>query len=176
MGHQNSTTHRILAVATLSALAFALALTTAPEASARDLQGRLGLGFNNEFASSTAANGVPGISFKYAMTRDIAGEAVVGVATTQPGNSVFAAKFFKNLFLETNLNFYFMLGGGILNASNSSGAEFIGGFGSEFFIPGIESLGFSMEVGGSFENLTTGSFALRTLGVSFLNAGMRFYF
>ncbi len=176
MGHQKTATHRatyrFLALSFLSVLA----LLPAPQASARDLQGRLGLGFNNEFANATATNGVPGVSFKYAMTRDIAAEAVVGVATTQPGNSVFAAKFFKNLFLETNLNFYFMLGGGILNASNASGAEFIGGFGTEFFIPGIESLGFSMEVGGSFENLTTGSFALRTLGVSFLNAGMRFYF
>jgi hypothetical protein len=150
-------------------------LLAPPLASARDLQGRLGLGYNSEFANATAANGVPGVSIKYGFTRDIATEVIVGVATTNPGNSVTALKFFKNLFYETNLNFYFMLGGGILSASNNSGAEFIGGFGAEFFIPGIESLGFSMETGASFDNLG-GSFVLKTLGVSFLNAGMHFYF
>jgi hypothetical protein len=139
------------------------------------MQGRLGLGYNSQFASSSAQNGVPGVSLKYGLTRDIAAEGVVGVATTNPGNSVFGIKFFKNLFFETNLNFYFMLGGGVLSAANESAAEFLGGFGAEFFIPGVESLGFSVETGASFNNLT-GSFALRTMGVSFLNAGIHFYF
>ena len=48
-------------------------------------------------------------------------------------------------------------------------------FGVEAFIPGIESLGFSMETGASFNNLS-GSYAVQTMGVSFLNAGMHFYF
>jgi hypothetical protein len=151
-------------------LATLLLALASPPAQARDLQGRLGLGYNNEWSNSR-----PGVSLKYGMTRDIGAEAIVGVATSSPGNSVFAAKFFKNLFYETNLNFYFMLGGGILSAGGRSGAEFIGGFGAEFFIPGIESLGFSMETGGSFTNIS-GSFVLQTLGVSFLNAGMHFYF
>lgn len=142
---------------------------------ARDLQGRLGLGFNSEFANYAYENRVPGVSLKYALTRDLAAEGIVGIATTNPGNMVTAIKFFKNLFFETNLNFYFMLGGGIISGNQRSGAEFLGGFGAEFFIPGIESLGLSMETGGTFDNLS-GSFALKTLGVSFLNAGMHFYF
>ena len=56
-----------------------------------------------------------------------------------------------------------------------SGIELMTGFGTEFFIPGIESLGFAVETGGTFDNLT-GSFILRTLGVSFLDAGIHFYF
>jgi hypothetical protein len=68
-----------------------------------------------------------------------------------------------------------MLGGGILGVDRRTASQFIGGVGTEFFIPGLESLGFSMETGGSFDN-ATGSFALKTLGVSFLNAGMHFYF
>lgn len=139
------------------------------------MQGRLGLGYNAEFANVTAENGVPAISVKYGLTRDIAAEVVAGVATTTPSNSVTGIKFFKNLFYETNLNFYFMLGGGILGGNGKSGAEFLGGFGAEFFIPGIESLGLSMETGGTFDNLG-GSFVLKTLGVSFLNAGIHFYF
>lgn len=157
----------------IAAVLFSLA--ELPQAQARELQGRLGLGYNSEFANFGAFTGVPGVSLKYGLTRDVGAEAIVGVGTTSPSNSVTAVKFFKNLFYETNLNFYFMLGGGVLSANSTTGAEFLGGFGTEFFIPGLESLGFSMETGGSFDNLS-GSFALKTLGVSFLNAGIHFYF
>ena len=118
-------------------------------------------------------NGVPGISLKYGITRDIATALIVGVNTASPSNSVTAAKLFKNVFFETNLNFYIMLGGAILTANSRAGAQFLGGFGAEFFFPGIESLGFSVETGGSLDNLS-GSFALTTLGVSFLDAGYTF--
>jgi hypothetical protein len=143
---------------------------------AKDMHGKLGLGYNAEFENAEQTGGVPGVSLKYGVTRDIAAELIVGVATTSPSNSVVGIKFFKNLFYETNLNFYFMLGGGILSANGRSGAEFLGGFGTEFFIPGIESLGFSVETGGLFENISSGSFVLKTLGVSFLTAGIHFYF
>ncbi len=142
---------------------------------ARELHGRLGVGFNSEFANSSLAGGVPGVSLKYGLTRDIGFEVIAGVATSSPTNSVTAVKLAKHLFMETNLNFSFFLGGGILSGGGNSGAEFMGGFGAEFFIPGIESLGFSTDVGASFDNLS-GSFVVKTLGVSFLNAGIHFYF
>lgn len=144
-------------------------------ATARDMQGRLGLGYNAEFANFSISGGVPGVSLKYGLTRDIAAEGIIGVATSNPGNSVTAVKFFKNLFFETSLNFYFMLGAGILSGGGRSGAEFLGGFGAELFIPGIESLGLAVEAGASLDNLG-GSFVLKTLGVSFLHAGIHFYF
>ena len=84
-------------------------------------------------------------------------------------------KFFKNVFYETNLNFYFMAGAGIVSGNSKTGLEVLSGFGTEWFFPGLESLGFAMEVGGSVDNLS-GSYALKTLGVSFLNAGIHFYF
>ena len=144
-------------------------------ASAKDMQGRLGLGYNAEFANFYAINSVPAVSLKFGLTRDIAVEGLVGIGTSSPGNSVTGIKFFKNLFYETNLNFYFTVGGAVLSANSRSGAEFLGGFGAEFFIPGIESLGFSFETGATFDNLA-GSFVIKTLGVSFLNAGIHFYF
>ena len=147
-----------------------------PAAHSRELQGRLGLGYNNEFVNQTSyAGGVPAISIKYGLTRDIGLEGVFGLNTTSPTNSVTAVKFFKNIFYETNLNFYFTIGAGILSANNTTGAEFLGGFGAEFFIPGIESLGFAMETGAELDNLS-GTFGFRTLGFSFLNAGIHFYF
>ena len=42
-------------------------------------------------------------------------------------------------------------------------------------MPGVESLGLTVETGASFGNLS-GSFVLRTMGVSFLDAGIHFYF
>lgn len=143
---------------------------------ARDLQGRLGLGFNSQFANSFVSSRVPAISIKYAMTRDIALEAVVGTSTATPTNSVTGAKFFKNIFLETNLNFYFTFGGAIVSAADKTGSEFLGGLGAEFFIPGLESLGLSFETGGSLHNLIGSGYSFRTFGVSFVDAGIHFYF
>jgi len=157
------------------ALALLIVLGLPGFAEARDMQGRMGLGYNAQFANSRTTNAVPGVSLKYGMTRDIAAALVVGTNTSSPSNSVAALKLFKNLFYETNLNFYFIVAGGIVSGGGNSGAEFLGGFGAEFFIPGIESLGFSMETGASLNSLS-GGFALQTMGVSFLNAGMHFYF
>ncbi len=144
-------------------------------AHAKDTQGRIGIGYNAEFSNFAAPNGVPGVSLKYALNRELGTELVFGASTSTPGNSVAALKGFKNLFYETNLNFYFTLGAGLVSASSKTGVEFLTGFGAEAFIPGVESLGFSMETGVSFTNLS-GTFVLKTLGVSFLNAGIHFYF
>ena len=158
----------------VSALFF-LACFSTPEANAKDLHGRLGLGFNNQFSNSTTTNGVPGLSLKYGLTRDIAAAGIIGISTSTPSNTVTGLKLFKNIFFEQNLNFYFMVGGALVNGNHQSGADFLGGFGSEFFIPGVESLGFSVETGVRFTNIT-GSFVFQTLGVSFLEAGIHFYF
>jgi len=159
-----------------SALLILGALIFAPCVQARDLQGRLGVGYNSEFVNSVVGTRTPGVSVKYALTRDIAAEAIVGMTTASPANTVTAVKFFRNIFLETNMNFYFMFGGGILTVNTKSGAEFLGGLGAEFFIPGLESLGLSFETGGSLHNLVGKGFSFRTFGDSFLDAGLHFYF
>jgi hypothetical protein len=68
-----------------------------------------------------------------------------------------------------------MGGLGLISMNSTSGFQVITGFGVEFFPPGLESLGFSVETGASFDN-GNGSYALKTLGVSFLDAGIHFYF
>lgn len=148
-------------------------------AHAREMQGRFGLGYNGQFANSTGAfvnTGVPGISMKYGLTRSLAAEVIGGVATSLPANMVGALKLFVNIFFENNLNFYFMGGGGVLAGGGTAGAQFLTGFGAEFFIPGIDSLGFAFETGASIDNLTGGTFIVKTMGFSFLNAGIHFYF
>ena len=140
------------------------------------MQGIVGVGYNAEFANTYASGfRLPGISAKYGLTKSIAVEGVVGVSTSAPANSVTAMKVFKNLFYENNLNFYFMSGLGLLNFNAQSSVELLTGFGVEFFIPGLESLGFTMETGASYNN-STGKYALQTMGLSFLDAGVHFYF
>lgn len=168
--------NRIKGLLRFSVSGFLIASAVSLTAEARDLQGRLGLGYNAQFANYRESGGtVPAIAAKYAFTKDIAIEGVVGFATTKPSNSVIGVKLFKNLFFENNLNFYGMLAGGLVSANNNSGMDFQGGFGTEFFIPGLESVGMSFEVGGELTNIT-GSMVFRTVGASFLHAGMRFYF
>lgn len=174
-------TRRVAAAAGL--FVTAIFLLPPHAAHARDLHGRLGLGYNGQFVNANAGDPatiggrekVPGISFKFHLTRSVAASAVFGVATTGPTNSVTALKLFYNLFFENNLNFYTMLGAGLLNANTITGAQFLGGVGIEFFIPGLESLGFAIETGAAFDNLS-GGFVVRTMGVSFLDAGVHFYF
>lgn len=153
-----------------------LCLFFSASAQSRELGGRLGLGYNSQFANAYS-NGAryPGISVKYGLSSEMAVEGVFSIATTSPTNSATGLKVFRNLFLETNLNFYSMLGAGFLSINGQSGFELLGGFGVEFFIPGLESLGFSMETGMSFDN-GSGNYALKTLGISFLDAGIHFYF
>jgi hypothetical protein len=144
-------------------------------AHARDLQGRPGFGFNDEFGDSDHGGTIPAVSLKYGLTKDLAIEGIVGFTTSSPHKTDVAGKFYKNLLYETNLNFYYLAGVGAVSENGNSGIQFITGFGVEFFIPGLESLGFAMEAGASMDNLS-GSYALTTIGMSFLNAGMHFYF
>ena len=164
----------LLGIACFLCAAFSF-FSSCTSAHARDMQGRLGLGYNSQFSAAKSAAGIPAVSFKYATARDIAFAGIIGIDTSSPSTTLAALKFFKNIFFENNLNFYFMAAGGYLAANGKSGLEGQTGFGTEFFIPGLESLGFSVETGASFDNLGDG-FAFRTLGVSFLSAGIHFYF
>ncbi len=159
-----------------SVVGVCLGLVLSPlSASARDLQGRLGLGYNAQFANQRSAGGVPGVGIKYAMTKDLALEGVIGVESGSNSQTTFGAKVFKNIFYENNLNFYSFFALGALKASGKTGYDLQGGFGVEFFIPGIDSVGASFEFGGEATNIS-GSTVIRTLGLTFLQSGMRFYF
>jgi hypothetical protein len=140
----------------------------------KTLKGRLGLGFTNQVAS-TADGTIPALSAKYYLSHSFATAIATGFDTRNNASTLaLGLKLFKNVFYEPNLIFY--LGGGIAyvnrTGSNLQGSMFLG---SEFFFSQLPSLGFSFEAGIRGDN-TTGSFAIRTTGDSFLTAGMHFYF
>lgn len=146
-------------------------------AHSKELFGRIGLGYNAQFAQTSTSNGVPGISIKYGLNPRTMIEAIGGYYSGTNGTGVAALKFMQTLHSESYANFYFLFGGGLVSAGTVSGVEFLGGFGAEFFIPGVDSIGISFEAGLDFENITStsGSLVLKTYGASFINAGMHFY-
>jgi hypothetical protein len=158
---------------------FGLFVGMAPYANAilpgdeKNLRGRLGLGFTNQIAVS-ADRTVPALSAKFYASRDTAFGLGVGFDTKNNDNALaLGLKAYKNVFFESNLIFY--LGGGIAyvnhHGSKIQGSAFLG---TEFFFERLQSLGFSFEAGVRGDS-TSGSFAIKTTGDSFLTAGMHFY-
>jgi hypothetical protein len=167
---------KLLALCILNALIF-MGLST-QNAEAKDEFGKIGVGYNGQFANTSQTNGVPGISIKYGLTPRAMIEMIGGFYSGADGSDVAGLKYMETIRSESYANFYFLVGGAFVSANRRSGSEFIGGLGAEFFIPGVDRVGISFETGLSAENLTaeSGSFVLKTFGVSFINAGMHYYF
>jgi hypothetical protein len=161
------------------ALLLLLFFGTAPYARAvlpgdeKNLRGRLGLGFTNQIAVS-ADRTIPALSAKFYPNRGTAFSMGIGFDTKSSDNTLaLGLKGYKNVFFESNLVFYLGLGFAYVNHSGSKaqGSAFLG---TEFFFERLPSLGLSFEAGVRGDN-TSGSFAIRTTGDSFLTAGMHFY-
>ena len=147
------------------------------EADAKDLASRLGVGYADQFGMSRE---LPSIALRYYPQADIGVSAQLGI-DTQKDNSRFGflAKVFRVVFMEENMNFYIGGAGGLLSEElsgrNESGFLLNGFFGAEFFLPGLDSLGFSFEAGVGVTSLGSGV-AFRTVGDHPLRAGITFYF
>ena len=156
-------------------LCFFFSLLWSAHSEAKELYGRLGIGYNAQFSQTSLTNGVPAISLKYGIAPRSMLEMIGGFYSGKNGSGVAALKYMYTLHSESFANFYFLAGGGLVSSQGKNGSEFLGGFGGEFFIPGVDSVGISFETGMAIENLTSDSFVLKTFGISFINAGMHFY-
>jgi hypothetical protein len=137
------------------------------------IHGRLGLGFTNQIAVSQDRT-LPALSAKYYASQGTAVSLGVGFDTKNNDNALaLGLKGYKNVFFESNLIFYLGLGAAYVNHAGSKlqGSVFMG---AEFFFEKLPSLGFSFEAGVRGDN-TSGSFAIKTTGDSFLTAGIHFY-
>ena len=144
-------------------------------AQAKDLSSRLGVGFKNQFT-----NDVPSVAIQYYPGREIGLSAEVGVDTAKDANKFgLMAKIHRIIFEEQNLNFYMGAGAGVLsqetNSKNDSGFQLMGFAGAEFFLAGLENLGFSFEFGAGVTSISS-QVRFKTIGDSPLRAGMTFYF
>ena len=145
------------------------------KAQAKDLSSRLGVGYRNSLVTMS----LPSVAIFYYPSPDYSFLGSLGV-DTEDNNSkfAFAGGVRRVIFKEDNMNFF---GGGhvaMVNqeiaGSKDSGYELAAVVGGEFFLPGLESLGFNFETGMGITTVKKTRF--RTLGDSFLNAGIVFYF
>lgn len=144
---------------------------------AKELSNRLGVGYSNQFGVS---DDMPSIAMRYYPNADYGLMGSIGVDTEDNASRFgFAAKIMKLVFREDNLNFYTAASAGIvsreLSGKNESGFDLAGLVGAEFFLPGLENLGFSFEAGVGITSISS-QVRFRTIGDSPLRAGMIFYF
>ena len=130
--------------------------------------GKAALGFNAQFASA-----VPAITLRYGFSRSLSLEGLAGFYIS-PLKTFFGVKGYKTLTMQRYLNLYAAMGLGFGSGLGQFPLQGLGAVGSEVFLPGLESLGFSFEVGLSF---TSGvqAFQFQTMGSTFLAAGARIY-
>ncbi len=150
-------------------------LLAAPRASAKELTNRLGIGYKNQFSTD-----LPSLAVQYYPINDLGLSAALGVDTQQGASKFgFQVKVYRIIFSEDNLNFYMGAGAGIVsqenNGTSQSGFELSGVGGAEFFLTGLDNLGFSFEAGAGITSLSSGV-RFRTIGDSPLRAGVIFYF
>lgn len=139
----------------------------------KDLASRLGVGYANQ---SAVSGGLSSLAVKYYPSSELALAAVLGVDTEKDNSKFgFGAKVMRTVFPEDNMNFYLGASAGLISqeegGSNSSGFG-LGGFGGmEFFLSGLESLGFSFEMGVGVASISS-EVRFRTIG----EVGVIFYF
>ena len=141
---------------------------------AKEMSRRLGVGYSNEYSVN-----LPSIAAVYYPSSNFGVTGALGIDTSnQNSNFAIQGGVRKILFTEDNMNFHM---GGLLSllsqsvaGTNNSGFELGAVVGGEFFLPGLENLGLTFDTGVGVTNVTSVRF--RTLGNSFLNAGMIFYF
>ena len=154
----------------------------------KDLSHRLGVGYSDQFGISSSGGtrgSLPSLAMRYYPSSDLILGAAIGVDTEKDASKFgFAAKVARVVFHEDNLNFYLGASAGLISqettnsaggTDNDSGFDLAGFAGAEFFMPGLESLGFSFEAGVGVTSISS-EVRFRTIGDHPLRAGIIFYF
>ena len=132
------------------------------------------MGFRNSYSFD-----LPAVAANYYPSSDYGVIGALGIDTAENNSkSAFTGGIRRIIFKEENLNFFM---GGILSFLSSetagtteSGFELSALVGTEFFLHGLENLGFNFETGAGVTNLKKVRF--RTIGDHLFRAGMIFYF
>jgi hypothetical protein len=141
----------------------------------KDLTHRLGVGFKNNTSQD-----LPTLAAVYYSSSDFALTGGLGLDTKKDYSSFQASGGIRYIiYPETNMNFYSAGEVSLVNYENpvdgkKNGVEVAGLFGVEFFLAGLENLGFTIEAGLSMATANTTRF--RTVGNDPFHAGLIFYF
>lgn len=140
----------------------------------KQMASRLGIGVKNNTSQD-----LPALAAVYYPNNDIGITGGLGI-DTQKDNSKFTLNvgIRRIIFSESQMNFYFGGQAGIVNyetaGDKQNGFELSAIYGGEFFMTGLDSLGFTFEGGAGMASLRDVRF--RTIGDHFLRAGIIFYF
>jgi len=143
-------------------------------AAAKELGNRLGVGY-----SKNSTLNLPSAAAVYYPTPAWGVFGSLGI-DSQSSTSYFAAVggLRKIIFREDNMNFWMGANLGLLSQTvtntSSSGFDLEALVGGEFFLPGLENLGFNFDTGVAVSSI--GNTRFRTLGDSFAEGGVIFYF
>ena len=143
-------------------------------ASAKELGNRLGVGYSKNSTLS-----LPSATAVYFPSSAWAVFGSLGI-DSQSSTSSFAAVggLRKIIFREDNMNFWMGANLGLLSQtisnSSNSGFDLQALVGGEFFLPGLENLGFNFDTGVAVSSI--GSTRFHTLGDNFVDGGVIFYF
>ena len=163
------------------AFASTVILLAGSQASAKDLNSRLGIGIKDNNSQT-----LPALAVVYYPNNDIGVTGSVGVDTQKNASKFsFNGGLRKLLFREDHMNFYYGGQVGLVNfeglnsdtpatIEKQSGFELAAIFGAEFFFTGLDSLAFTFEGGVGIASLKEVRF--RTIADNPLKAGIIFYF
>ncbi len=125
------------------------ALFFTPAVQAKDLRGRTGIGFNEQFGHVSA------LSVRYGLptpspVMNIQLEGMFGLDTSsedEGGNVVYGARALYGFLAEDNLNLFAGAGLGGVNTAAENTLRLQPAMGTDFFLFGLENLGFTIEWG-----------------------------
>jgi hypothetical protein len=154
-------------------MALALLVLLTP-AHAKDLRSRFGLGFNEQFGSVTALSARVGLPTDKP-TQNVQIEADVGVDLGETIDPKFFAggRLLFGVVAEDNMNVYLGAGAGYAVDGPSGVVRIQPSAGAQFFLFGLENLGFSTELG---VNIDLGAaWSVKTVGAS-PSVAVHYYF
>jgi len=162
--------------------AAALLLLAPTDASAKDLRGKFGLGFNNNFTSLTSVSIKGGLPMpKATQNLQVQGLLGFGLAQNEPARMFAGGRVLIPILAEDNLNLYAGVGAGYLRLKPEGQNEVLNAFrgqvvlGVEFFFFGLERLGFSAELGINFD-VAEEFLSFSTTSGTAASVGVHYYF
>jgi len=125
------------------------ALTLASPVQAKDLRGRTGVGFNQQFGHVSALSARYGLPTSSPVV-NVHLEGNFGLDTgaqKEGGNVFYGARVLYGVLAEDNMNLFVAGGVGGLTTGDANTVRMQPGMGADFFLFGLDNLGFTLEWG-----------------------------